>query len=143
MKKILLCTLLPLALLVPFTLADPAETPADPIRELQVEPATPGDLAPADPSLSTPEDGARVEMAFCNNCSGNYWTAINWGMGGSCSLAFQDLSAQLDQEAMAFCQSIGKDFDCSSSVTVTTPCHYTGGQYQVDGKLSFGCASFC
>lgn len=80
---------------------------------------------------------------FCDNCTGTYYTAISWGTGSDCSQAVQDLSSNLDALAMSFCQSIGQDFDCQSSLIITNACFWNGSAYQIDGRKRHGCASFC
>ncbi len=97
----------------------------------------------AEPDAAADESPLIQPAWFCDNCSGNYNTAIHWGGGSNCSLAFQNLSYQIVAAANAFCVSIGRSFSCSGGVVVTQACYYAHGQWVVDGRLNHGCASFC
>ncbi|MFN7963151.1 MAG: hypothetical protein U0002_17955 [Thermoanaerobaculia bacterium] len=86
---------------------------------------------------------APAERAGCH-CLAHGTTPSNvplsWGMGPDCTSATAQLDANTQQLADDICINDGTDGVCAvGALTISTACHVSMGQIQVDGYRTFKC----
>jgi hypothetical protein len=69
------------------------------------------------------------------DCVGQFTTAVEWGNGGNCGAATQDL---FDKVVALAEQTCGTANVCNAALVITTGCH-NSSPVMVDGKLQHGC----